>query len=168
MNFQIHSLAVTPFDAFFKMNDKQLQTHNIVKSIVQEANSTPCRISLKDAEVGATVLLLNHQHLQGETPFQASHAIFVTQDVQRSCPEVNQVPRAINSRIVSIRAFNKQQMMVQADIAQGLEVSDKIQLMLNDKNVEFLHLHYAKQGCYIALVTRATRAKESQECIKRY
>ena len=158
MNFQIHSLAPAPFDAFFKMSDAQLLAHNIVKSIVQEANSTPCRVSLKDAEVGSTVLLLNHQHLKGETPFQASHAIFVTQDVRQSYPKVNQVPHVIHSRIVSIRAFNKQQMMMQADIAQGLEVSEKIQLMLNDKNIEFLHLHYAKHGCYIAQVTRVARA----------
>jgi len=171
MNFQIHSLAPAPFDAFFKMSDAQLLAHSIVKTIVTEANSTPCRVSLKDADVGATVLLLNHQHLQGQTPFQASHAIFVTQDVQQSYPEVNQVPQVIHSRMVSIRAFDKQQMMVQADIAQGLEVSEKIQLMLNDKNIEFLHLHYAKHGCYIARVTRDTRAtmeQESQERVKRY
>jgi len=154
MNFQIKALPPEPFEPLFKMSDAELLARNIVKTTVQEANSTPCRVSLTDAKIGATVLLLNYQHLKEETPFQASHAIFVSQAVEQAYPEKGTVPEVIHSRVVSIRAFDSQHMMVQADIAQGLQVAEKIHRMFSDQGVEYLHLHYAKQGCYIGEVTR--------------
>ena len=44
---------------------------------VSESPGTPCRVTLADAEVGETVILINHTHLKADTPYRASHAIFV-------------------------------------------------------------------------------------------
>lgn len=154
MNFQINALSETAFLALFKMNKTERVKHNIVKQIVTQANSTPCRISLKDAKIGDTVLLINYQHLAAATPFQASHAIYITAGATQAFSEKNTVPEMLQSRMISLRAFDRGHMMVQADIAQGQQIAEKIGQMLADNGVDYLHLHYAKQGCFAAKVSK--------------
>ena len=45
--------------------------------------------------------------------------------------------------------------MVAADVAPGAELEPAIETMLADPAVAYLHLHYAKPGCYAARVDRA-------------
>jgi len=55
---------------------------------------------------------------------------------------------------MSVRAFNKDGMMVDADVAHGEELEPLFDRMLSDSSVDYLHLHNAKPGCYAARVDR--------------
>lgn len=154
MNFKISALNPEPFNSLFLLSDTELKHRNILKQTVSEAGSTPCRASLEDADIGDTVLLINYQHINEATPFQASHAIYIREGVKQARPAVNEVPDMIHSRVVSLRSFDSQHMMIDADLGTAEQVASKIRALFSNPCASYLHLHYAKQGCYIAKVNR--------------
>ena len=123
--------------------------------IVEEKPGYPCRVSLADAEIGETVILVNFQHQSAESPYQATHAIFVRQNVEQAFPGIGVVPELLKTRLISIRAFDEKHYMVKADVVDGSRLSGSIQAILQDTKVAYLHLHNAKPGCFAARVTRA-------------
>ena len=155
MTFMISGLDYQPFAHLFGMSDTQLEARSIVRRIVDERPGFPCRVSLEDAEVGETVLLLNHEHLQVASPYRAAHAIYVRENARRASLEVDEIPDVMRTRLLSIRAYDSDGMMVTADVAQGNQVDSVIRHMFGDARVAFLHAHNAKAGCYAARIDRA-------------
>ena len=81
MDFQVSALDVQQFRHLFALSDEELADRGMHRMRVTDKPGFPCRISLRDAEVGDTVLLLNYEHLNAATPYRASHAIFVGEGV---------------------------------------------------------------------------------------
>jgi len=46
-------------------------------------------------------------------------------------------------------------MMIDADLADGANLEALVQRLLVNDATSYLHVHYAKRGCYAALVERA-------------
>lgn len=153
MSFRIRGLAAEPFAHLFSLSADELAARHIVSRIADRPHAFPCRISLTDAQVGEPVLLLNYEHLAVETPYRASHAIYVRED-ERTFDAVDVVPDMLRRRLLSLRAFDSCGMMVDADVAEGRVLEADIERMLADGRVDFLHLHIARPGCYAARVER--------------
>lgn len=68
---------------------------------------------------------------------------------------VDEVPEQLRSRLLSVRAFDASGMMKGAEVAPGTALEDVIKEMFRKKEVEYLHIHNAKPGCYAARVDRA-------------
>jgi len=109
---------------------------------------------MTDAEVGETVILLNYEHRPEQSPFRATHAIFVRENATQAQLSVGEVPEVLRSRIVSLRLFDKDHMMIDADVLQGDGLADAIKAAFENDGVAYAHLHNAKQGCFAAAVTR--------------
>ena len=60
----------------------------------------------------------------------------------------------LRRRLLSLRAFDKKGMLLNADVVDGRDVSPLIERMLENPAVEFLHVHNAKPGCFAARVDR--------------
>jgi hypothetical protein len=58
-------------------------------------------------------------------------------------------------RLLSVRAFDSNGMIVDADVVDGHESAPTFQRLLANDNVAYLHVHNAKRGCYAARVNRA-------------
>jgi uncharacterized protein DUF1203 len=153
--FQIHPLSVTSFSKLNGLSDADLAARNIQVHISD--GGFPCRVSLEDAAEGERVFLLNFEHQPGETPYRASHAIFVKEGAEETHPEPGSIPASITSRLLSVRAFNARHEMIDADIIEGMEVSGLIGRFFGNSEVDYIHLHYARRGCYAAKVTRAVQ-----------
>jgi Protein of unknown function (DUF1203) len=69
--------------------------------------------------------------------------------------DVNEVPKVLETRLLSLRAFDRSGMMVDADDMQGSELAPAITRMFNKDVVEYLHVHNAKPGCFAARADRA-------------
>ena len=119
MNFQIKALPETEFANLLEMTDAELAECQACRQIVNAKPGTPCRVSMADAEIGETVLLLNYAHQPEESPYQATHAIFVRKDAKQATIAVNEVPEVIRSRLISVRLFDSKHMMVDADVVAG-------------------------------------------------
>jgi hypothetical protein len=46
-------------------------------------------------------------------------------------------------------------MLRAADVVAGTDLESAVQALLHDPRVGYLHVHFAKPGCYAALIERA-------------
>lgn len=154
MSFRITGLPAQTFEELFTLSDAELAARGAVRRIADKAPGYPCRISLTDAEPGDEVILTHFEHQPAATPFRASHAIYIRRGETRY-DAVDQVPEQLRLRILSLRAFDDAGMMIAADVVDGHDVEPVIARLLSDERASYLHVHYAKQGCYAARVDRA-------------
>ncbi len=68
---------------------------------------------------------------------------------------VDEVPEVMRVRPISLRAFDRADLMVDADLVDGRDLEDLIARFLSNPQVVYLHAHYAKRGCYAARIERA-------------
>jgi len=136
------------------LDDEALSEQGIQRMIVDNKPGYPCRVSLQDAEVGETVLLMNYEHQPAPTPYRSSHAIFVREWADQAVPARNEVPEMFRLRLLSVRAFDESGMMVEADVVEGEQLESLIERMLAVESTDYLHIHNARLGCYAARVER--------------
>ena len=155
MSFQITALPREIFEPFFKMSNADLVVHGARRIVVSESPGSPCRVSLADAAVGESVLLVNYCHQTADTPYRATHAIFVREDAHEVRPEVGEVPAVISTRLISARVFDAEHMMIDAEVVEGHRLKARLEDVFADPKVSYVHLHNAKPGCFAAAVSRA-------------
>jgi hypothetical protein len=155
MNFQITPLPLAQFTPLFALSDEELAARNIVRRVVDRYPGFPCRVSLEDAPLGETVLLLNYEHQPADTAYRSSHAIFVRERAHEATPAVNEIPEVLRRRLLSVRGFDARGLMAKADVVEGAALADAIADFFASHDVAYLHLHNAKPGCYAARVDRA-------------
>ena len=154
MNFRITGLAPDPFLSVFGLPDDELAVRGIKRYRVDRHPGFPDRIEMKDAQIGQSVLLLNHVSQPAHSPYRASHAIFIREGAARAYDAVNQVPEVMRIRLLSLRAFSEEGMMVDADVVEGQVIESLIERMLANPEVSYIHVHNARQGCYSGRIDR--------------
>ena len=155
MTFQITPLPKAEFKGLFDLSDEELEARNAIRVTATAKPGFPCRVSLADAEPGEELLLLNYQHLTGDTPYAASHAIYVREGAVEARPAPGDVPNMLTSRLLSVRGFNADKLMIVADVVEGTALQTKLDEMFSDPDVSFVDVHYAMRGCFAAKATRA-------------
>jgi len=155
MPFRITGLSVEPFRHLFGLSDEELATRGIIRRVADTRPGLPDRVEIRDAQPGETVLLLNYTHQPASTPFQASHAIFVREGATERYDRTNEVPPAMRQRTLSLRAFDNNDIMIDADLVEGATVEQLIGRFFDNPKVSYIQAHYAKWGCYAARIDRA-------------
>lgn len=155
MAFRITGLAPEPFQSLFGLPDQDLASFGMKRYIVDSNPGFPDRIEMKDVELGQSVLLLNHVCQPAKTPYRASHAIFIREWATQAYDAVDQVPESMRIRLLSLRAFNDDGMMLDADVADGIVIEPVVTRMFANPEVSYIHVHNAKQGCYSGRIDRA-------------
>ena len=155
MAFRITGLAPEPFQSLYGLPDQHLASFGMKRYIVESNPGFPDRIEMKDAELGQSVLLLNHVCQPAKTPYRASHAIFIREWATQAYDVIDQVPESMRIRLLSLRAFNDDGMMLDADVADGMVMEPVVTRMFANPEVSYIHVHHAKQGCYSGRIDRA-------------
>lgn len=155
MDYRIQGLSPAPFMPLYGMSDEELAGRNAKRYVANTMPGFPDRIELRDAEPGERLILVNYVHQPAATPYQASHAVFVLEGAEKTYDAVNEVPEVLRRRILSIRAFDLNHWLVEADVCDGKALEPAIQRFLEKPAVAYLHVHYAKPGCYAARIERA-------------
>ncbi|WP_306524065.1 DUF1203 domain-containing protein [Rheinheimera sp.] len=156
MTYQIQPLAPQQFAHLFHLSQPELQQLGIVRMQANKTPGFPCRLSLQDAEPGEQMLLLNYAHLSAPGPYQSAHAIFISQSGMNTMewPAPDTVPAMLLRRTLSLRAFDTQQMMLDARLCQGADADTQIRELLALPECDFVHIHTAIRGCYLAAARR--------------
>jgi hypothetical protein len=152
MTYRITGLDPAPFKPLFDLSHEELAERGIVRMAVTKKPSFPCRVSLVDRELGESVLLLNHLSHDVANPYRASHAIFVADAAQAEF--VDEVPPVFETRILSLRGFDKDGMMEEAALAQPGEADAGIRKLFENPKIETIHAHNAARGCFSAKIER--------------
>jgi hypothetical protein len=155
MRFQVSALPREPFAPLFELDDEQLRAKGAKRYIADRRPGFPCRVSLRDAEPGERVVLVPFWHQPADTPYRASGPIFVREAAQQVSPDVNAVPELLRLRPLSVRAYDADALLVAADIVDGRDLEPVIQRLFDDPAVRYLHVHFAKPGCYACRIDRA-------------
>jgi len=87
MSFQIHALSPAQFEPLFSLSDSELAKVRATRMIADAKPGYPCRVSLADAEIGETMILVNFEHQSADSPFRATHAIFVRENAEQGSPK---------------------------------------------------------------------------------
>jgi hypothetical protein len=154
MSFQITGLDAAPFRRFYGLSDEELQSFGVKRLIAHEKPGFPDRIELRDVEKGEAVLLLNYVHQPADTPYRASHAIFVREWAETSYRAIDEIPNVLQIRPISLRAFDADGDMVDADLITGDDPKPTIDRLFASPRAAYIHAHYAKRGCYAARIDR--------------
>ena len=155
MSFRITGLEPEAFQPLFGLSDAELAERGVKRYAVDKKPGFPDRVELRDAEPGESVLLLNYVHQPANTPYRASHAIFVVEGAKQRYDRVDEIPAVMRSRMLSLRAFDDDGMIVDADVIDGTKVEGLVERLLGNPKVAYIQAHYAKFGCFAARIERA-------------
>jgi hypothetical protein len=155
MSFRITGLAPDRFRPLFGLSDAALAAHGARRYIADAKPGFPDRVELRDADPGEAVLLVNFVHQPADTPYRASHAIFVREGAAEAYDRIDEVPDSLRRPAVSLRAFDAADMMIDAEVVDGKTLEAAIERLLANRDATYLHAHYAARGCYAARVQRA-------------
>jgi hypothetical protein len=153
--FRITGLAVDPFRPLFRLSEQDLNARSMRRVIADEKPGFPCRVTLEDAEPGESLILLAHEHQPAHSPYRASGPIFVREAAGAAFDRTGEIPPVLRSRLLSLRAYDGEGMMIEADVVDGLRAQDLIERMFANTAVETIHAHYARRGCYACRIVRA-------------
>jgi hypothetical protein len=152
MSYLVRGLDPVPYRPLFALNDDELAERGIVRMTVNSPGF-PCRISLEDRPLGEQVLLLNHVSHEVANPYRATHAIFIG-EAEQAAEYVDEAPPVFETRVLSLRGFDKQGMMADAALAQTGEADAVIRKLFDNPEVETIHAHNAVRGCFSAKIER--------------
>lgn len=155
MEFQISALPLDTFAPLFAMDEARLQSIGAKWYVADRTPGFPCRVSLEDAAPGERLLLVPFTHQPADSPYHASGPVFVRESARRALPGANEVPEQLRSRLLSVRAYDAGSFMVGADVVDGPELESLVERLFTDSRVNYLHVHFAKPGCYACRIDRA-------------
>ena len=156
MHYRVTGIDPTPLQAYFAMTDAQLATLGMVRTVVDESPGFPCRVSLNDAAIGEELLLLSYQHQPAHSPYQAAGPVFVGRSLTRPATFIDTVPPSFATRLLSVRAYDEAHLIVEAEVVDGAAFEPLATRFLAKLEVAYLHVHYARRGCYAGRVDRLT------------
>jgi hypothetical protein len=155
--FQISPLRRDQFEDMLRLDDGSLRERGARRYVADRKPGFPCRVSLQDAEIGERVVLLPYQHQHEATPYSAFGPIFVRETAETASLPPDTIPSLLRTRVLSVRAYDAQHLMGNADLTDGQQLEGTIAGMFADPRIVYLHIHYAKPGCYACRVDRSTR-----------
>jgi hypothetical protein len=155
MHLRFRGLPLEAFEPLFALSDPELARRGVRRMKADENPGYPCRVSLEDAEPGESVLLLSHQHQPTASPYRSSGPIFVRERARESFDRVDAVPTVLRGRLLSLRAYDREGIMIDADIVEGGEVEGLLQRLFAREAADTVHIHNARRGCYACRVERA-------------
>lgn len=154
-SFQLLGIRHEPFANLFELGDEELARHHAIRVIADTGFGFPCRISLRDADIGDELLLLPYRHLDTDSPYRSSGPIFVRRGATRCVLQPGEIPPYVSQRTMSLRAYDARHRMLGGDIDEGSRVSGALDALFDDPATSYVQLHNAGRGCFSCVARRA-------------
>jgi Protein of unknown function (DUF1203) len=156
-SFRVSGISSEVLNEFRQLSDDELQERNVYRYVADKKPGYPCRVSLVDAEIGESLLLLNFGHLMTSSPYRSVGPIFVRESARETYLRVDEIPEVLRApgRMLSVRAYDNNDMLAGAAVIGTAEIDQSIQELFADRRAEYLHVHYAGPGCFACRVDRA-------------
>lgn len=155
MSFRYKGLPIVPFASLLGMSDAELEATGARGMIADEKPGFPCRVTLEDAEPGERVLLLSFEHQSAESPYKSAGPIFLRESARETYDSDVLPPVFRAGRLLSARAYNSAGMMIDADVIDSENLESLLQKLFAMEGTDYVHVHYARRGCFAARVERA-------------
>ena len=153
MTYRIQGLDPTPFRPLFELSDDALRQRR-ARRVTAAGPGFPCRVSLEEARDGERLILVNHVSHDVDTPFRASHAIYVRQGAGEAPLYEDALPPMLDSRRISLRAFDKEGMLVDGAVVEPGAGDAAVRAFFGRADVAEIHAHTSAYGCFLARIER--------------
>ena len=147
-SFQLVGLPAETFAHFPALSPAALAALGVARVVADKATGFPCRVSLRDADIGDELYLLPYVHQPADSPYKASGPIFVRRNAVAMPLPPGKVPDYVSRRQISLRGYDHRHMMIAAEVCEGHQVAAMLEDLFATDVVEYVHLHNAKRGCY--------------------
>ena len=154
MAYRIEGLARQAFEGLFEMTDAELAARGAMRVTADAPRGYPCRVSLRDADEGEELILLNHVSHDVDGPFRTTYAIYVRKDADAPAGFTDEVPDYLDSRTLSLRGFGADGLLKHGLLAVPGEADARIRELLSRPDVAAVHAHAATYGCFLARIER--------------
>ena len=155
--FRVSGIPADVIDEIRHLSDSELTKQRAVRRIVDTRPGFPCLVTLEDAEIGESVLLFNFEHLAGPSPYRSVGPIFVRESASERYSKINEIPEVlrVSGRLLSMRAYDEADMLVDAAVIESVEIEASIQRLFANASIAYIHVHNAGPGCYSCRIDRA-------------
>lgn len=154
MTYRITGLDLAPFSELFALSDEELAQRQMVRKTATAKPGFPCRVSLEDAEPGEELILLNYESHSAQTPYRSAYAIYVRESAVEPAEYTNEIPPVMTGRPLALRLFDKDGMLVGADLVLDGGADSAIRRAFEREDVAYIDAHNAAHGCFAARVER--------------
>jgi Protein of unknown function (DUF1203) len=154
MTYKITGLSPAPFAHLIGASEAALAKAGAVRVTAGADKGWPCRISLKDAKAGESLILINHISHDVATPYRSAYAIYVRENASTTAEYQDETPPVFDGRPIALRAFNEGGMLCDAALAMPGEANSKIRTLFDSEEIAYIHAHNAAHGCFSAKVER--------------
>ena len=156
MDYRITGLDPAPFRHLWRQSEGDLAARGALRVRADAHSLYPDRITLTEAPEGATLLLVNHVSMPAASPYRATHAIYLMEGADEPYDAVGELPPVMRHRLLSLRGFDAEGMIRDADVSEGVDQTEAlIDRLFADPAIREIHAHNAKRGCFSARITRA-------------
>ncbi len=115
----------------------------------------PCRQCLRDGEIGDEMLLVSHDPFATDSPYRSASPIFLHRHDCSASVHDGPLPSQLTGRQLSVRAFDGDELMIDAAVIDGQELETTIDRFFLSSATERIHIHNAGRGCFAVAVERA-------------
>ena len=155
MTYKITGLEPSQFGHLVGRSDQHLAAHNAVRVIADTDRGFPCRVSLKDASAGESLILLHYISHDVATPYRSAYAIYVREDADAAATFEDETPPVFEGRPLGLRGFSAEGLLKNALLALPGEADAKIRELLTDPAIAYIDAHNAAHGCFAARIERS-------------
>ncbi len=156
MTYRVAGLNPEQFAPFFSMTPDELKAHGALRMTADRAGAYPCRVSLRRAEKGEELVLVNHEHHAApQSPYRAKGPIFVSRAAAEAASFTGELPPMMRDVMLSLRAYDGDGLIVEAEVCEGPYADFAIRRLLKNERVACVHAHFARPGCFAAAFVRA-------------
>ena len=155
MTYRISGLDPADFAALRGADEVTLAAHNATRVTATSKPGFPCRVTLDDAELGESLILLHHVSHDVATPFRSAYAIYVREVAERAATFVDELPPVFANRPLAFRGFDSEGMLRNASLAAPGEADAAIRALFDAPEIAYIDAHNAAHGCFAARVERS-------------
>lgn len=128
--------------------------HSITRYTADSFPGYPCRQCLRDAEVGEELVLVSFDPFSLDSPYRQAGPIFLHRADCSSNRDNDAIPEQLARRQLSVRAFDRNEMMIDAAILDGSQLREQITKFFEAADTAFIDVHNATRGCWAARYER--------------
>lgn len=120
----------------------------------------PCRSCLQTfAEGEEKRILFTYNPFQDIDPYPSPGPVFIHEQPCRAFSADQEFPEKLRNIPLVLEGFGENRRLIKEDRFQDGRVEQRIETMLNDSLVRYIHLRNGEAGCFIARVERTNTSE---------
>jgi Protein of unknown function (DUF1203) len=148
----VNTFVIRPLDR--SVADQLRKQRDPIVYVADDFPGYPCRECLRDAAIGEELILVSHDAFEKRSPYRSSSPIFIHRVSCARAVDSSEIPEQLTRRQLSVRSFDRDEMMIDAKVIQGTELESLLMSLFEESSASYVDIHNASRGCWAARAQR--------------